>query len=88
VESAVREHLEQDRMLPGRTGDVYPELGFALGQVKNVSTVQKHRGDGVTREESASIHLGEVLDERGLDAAGLAKDVVEGRNSCPAKRPL
>jgi hypothetical protein len=77
VQAAVREHREQDRMLASGPRDVDPQLGLTLGKVKDVSTVDEHRGGGEPREEPPRVHLGEVLDQRGLDAAGVAEDVLE-----------
>jgi hypothetical protein len=77
MQPTIREHFEQDRMLASSLGHGDPKLTFAFGEVEDVSTVEKHRRGRVAGVQPPGVHLGEVGDQRGLDAAGLAKDSVE-----------
>src|SRR5262249_30714236 len=77
VEPAVRQHLEEDWVLPSGLGDREPELGLALGEVKDVRAVREHRRDGVASVEVSGFHLADVGDERGLDTARLPEEIGE-----------
>jgi hypothetical protein len=74
VEPAVREHREEHGVLSSRPGHVDPQIGFGLGEVEDVSAIDEHRGGGLAGVEVSSLHLTDVGDEVGLDAAGLTEE--------------
>jgi hypothetical protein len=85
METTVREHREENGVPPSRPGHGDPQIGLGLGEVEDVRAVDEHRGGGFAGVEVTSLHLTDVGDEVGLDAAGLteekgepAKEVVVG----------
>jgi hypothetical protein len=77
METTVREHREERRVLPSRPGDGGPQIGLGLGEVEDVRAVDEHRGGGFAGVEVSSLHLTDVRDEVGLDAAGLTEEIGE-----------
>src|SRR5262249_52742120 len=64
-------------MLSSPLGRGDPKLGLALREVKDVGAVRKDRRGGEPGVETPDLDLADVGNQRGLDAAGLAEQVVE-----------
>jgi len=62
-------------MLPRRTGRCNPEIGLRLGEVQDVHAVGEHRRKGLAGKESSILHLGDVGDDVGFGAPGLAHEL-------------
>ena len=60
-------------MLPRRPGRRNAEVGLGLGKVQDVRAVDEHRRKGIAGIEPSFVHLGDVRDDVGLDAPGLAR---------------
>jgi hypothetical protein len=77
MEPTVREHLQEHGVLTSRPGCGDAEVGLGLGEVKDVHAIDEHRGGGLAGIETSSLDLGDMGDEVGLGAAGLAQKVGE-----------
>jgi hypothetical protein len=77
MEPTVREHLEEHGMLTSRPCRGEAQVGLGLGEVKDVHAIDEHRGGGLAGIETSSLDLGDMGDEVGLGAAGLAQKVGE-----------
>jgi hypothetical protein len=77
METAIPEHREEHRVLSSRPGHGDAQVGLGLGEVEDVCAVDEHRGGGLASVEAPCLHLGDVGDEVGLDAAGLAEEIGE-----------
>jgi hypothetical protein len=73
VKPAVGEHLQDGGMLAHGAGHGDPQAGLRLREVKHVGAVRKHGGAGFPGVEPTVVHLGDVVDEIRLDAAGVAE---------------
>ena len=62
-------------MFPRSTSRRNAEIGFRLGEVQSVHAVGEHRRKGLAGEEPSLLHLGDVGDDVGLDAPGLAHEL-------------
>jgi hypothetical protein len=79
LQPAVREHLEQDGVLPSRPGHGDPVVRHAFGEVQHVRAIEKHRRAGMARVEMAGVDLGDVSHESSLDPVGLTQKIGEPR---------
>ena len=77
MEPTVREHLQENGELTSGPCRGETKVGLGLGEVKDVHAVDEHRGGGLAGVETSSLDLGDVGDEVGLGAAGLAQEVGE-----------
>jgi hypothetical protein len=80
MDPAVREHLQEHRVLPRRPRHRDPAIGPGLGEVKDVRTVDEHGRRGVTRVEAPRVHLADVEDESGLGDTRLGDERDEPRD--------
>jgi hypothetical protein len=75
MEPAVREHREETRVLASGPGDVDPQVGLVLREVKDVRAVHEHRRSGEAGIEPARLRLSDVADEVGLGPPGLVQEI-------------
>jgi hypothetical protein len=74
---AVSEHLEQDRVLPGRPGHGDAQIGLVLTETKDSPAVLEHRRARLLGIEPPELHLPDVGDDLGLDPPGLLRELDE-----------
>jgi hypothetical protein len=77
VQPAVAEHLEQDRVLPGRPGHGDAQIGLVLPQAEDTPAVLEHRGARLLGVQASELHLPDVGDDLGLDPPRLLHELEE-----------
>ena len=96
----VRSEQSHSRQVKTAFGQVAPEhwmpargsshrdaqVGLGLGQVQDVRAVRKHRRRGFASKEPASVHFRDVLDDLGLDAARLLKELSQAMQKLVVRR--
>ena len=75
VKTAVGQEAQEHRMLARGSSHRDAQVGLGLGQVQDVRAVREHRRRGFASKEPASVHFRDVLDDLGLDAARLSKQL-------------
>jgi len=79
VETPVGQHREHDREPAREAGDRDPEVRLGLRKMEPRHGVDMHRWTGLEEVEPASVHLGEVPDELGLDSPSTPEDLGQTR---------
>jgi len=69
VHAAVAEHGEQHRVLARGAGDGDAKVGLGLREVEPLGAVDEHRWCGLAGVEPPRVHLADMSDKVGLDAA-------------------
>ena len=64
-------------MLPRRPGRCNAEISLRLGEVQDVHAVGEHRRKGLAGKEPSLLHLGNVSNDVGFRAPGLAHELAQ-----------
>ena len=75
VKPPVAQHRKDHRVLARGSGHGDAQVGLGLREVQGLRAVGEHGGEGFTSVEASLVHLGDVGDEVGLDAARLGEDL-------------
>src|SRR5262245_12048846 len=75
MQPAVAQHGEEDRVPTSRSSRVDAQVGFRLGEVKDLGTVRVHRRRGLPRIEPARVDRADVINNIGLYATRVAEQL-------------